>query len=230
MDADGDVGSTGSLDATNIDTNQSDETRADGFIGKSSSVNWLRRAKNETVSEKSGLHPDVIKGLATEKTLSISNYMTNNTDQGGIEDMLVNPYEMPPSDVADKLVDSYFENVHTARPFFLVTDFMEAFKTFPRDQSVTLSSKDETWLCLINLVFAIGARLAHLTNADYQGDERDDLLYFARARRLGLDDEHILYKDSELQKTTCLGLLVIYLMASNQLNRYVCLHVVLQHD
>lgn len=218
-DANGDVGSTGSLDATNIDTNRNDDTRAEGFMGKSSSINWLRRAKNETVDEKGEVRPDTMAGLAGERTLSVSNYLTNNTDQGGIEDLPVNPYEFPPRNVAHALVDSYFETVHPACPFFLKCDFLEAFNSFPREHNAILASKDEAWLSLINLVFAIGARLAHLTNANHQGDERDDLLYFARARRLGLDDDHILYRDADLQAISCLGLLVVYLMASNQLNR-----------
>jgi hypothetical protein len=43
--ADAEVGSPGSLDVINEDTNRDEHTRAAGFMGKSSAVTWVQRAK-----------------------------------------------------------------------------------------------------------------------------------------------------------------------------------------
>ena len=100
-------------------------------------------------------------------------------------------------------------------PILSKKDFYKRFETFPKDQ---ISTDDQCWLAIANIVFAIGAKFAHLTNAEYRSDDRDYLVYYARASALGMD-QRTLNQDPELQHTACLGLVGLYLLATDQLNR-----------
>lgn len=42
------------------------------------------------------------------------------------------------------------------------------------------------WRAILNLIFAIGAKYSDLTKAKWRGDDRHHLIYFTRARMLGL--------------------------------------------
>lgn len=51
-----------------------------------------------------------------------------------------------------------------------------------------------------------------------EGDERDHLLYFSRARLLSLNGNTIL-NHPDLQQVQVLGLIAFYLLATSQINR-----------
>jgi hypothetical protein len=215
---DGEVGSTGSLDATNVDPNADTTARATGFIGKSSAVTWIQRAaRQSSVNREDSGQPNSQLGHGTI-SLPAASYHNQDGDQMGIEDLEINPYEWPTSAVAHKLVESYFVNVHLSFPVVLRKDFLTTFANFPRGETISLTNAQRRWLCLLNIVFALGARYAHLIDADYRGDHRDHILFFARAKALGMNSQ-LLYEDAELQRISCLGLLGLYLLANNQLNR-----------
>lgn len=214
--ADAEVGSLRSLDVINEDTNRDKHTRAAGFMGKSSAVTWVQRAKKAATHDLED-ERRVRRSTGTPANSSFidSTYHAEPGDILTVQTEEVNALEWPPPAVARALVDSYFDKVHVSFPILSRTDFYRKFETFPKDQ---ISTEDQCWLALANMVFAIGAKFAHLTNADSRGDDRDHLVYYARARALGMD-QRTLNQDPELQHTVCLGVLGLYLLTTDQLNR-----------
>jgi hypothetical protein len=210
------VGSPGSLDVINEDTNRDEHTRAAGFMGKSSAVTWVQRAKKAATHDlEDERRVRRSTGTAAHGSFTDSTYHAEPGDIPTIQAEEVNALEWPPAAVARALVDSYFDKVHVSFPILSKNDFYKKFETFPKDQ---LSTEDQSWLAVANIVFAIGAKFAHLTNADYRGDYRDHLVYYARASALGMD-QRTLNQDPELQHTACLGVLGLYLLATDRLNR-----------
>lgn len=179
------VGSPGSLDVINEDTNRDEHSRAAGFMGKSSAVTWVQRAKKAATNDledERRIHRST--GTVAHGSFTDSTYHAEPGDIPTIQAEEVNALEWPPAAVARALVDSYFDKVHVSFPILSKNSFYKKFETFPKDQ---LSTEDQAWLAVANIVFAIGAKFAHLTNADYRGDYRDHLVYYARASALGMD-------------------------------------------
>jgi hypothetical protein len=213
---DAEIGSPRSLDVINEDTNRDEHARAAGFMGKSSAVTWVQRAKKAATYElEDERRVRRSTGTGQNGSFTDSTYHAEPGDILTVQVEEVNPLEWPPTTVARALVDSYFEKVHVSFPILSRNDFYRKFKTFPKDQ---ISTEDQCWLAVANMVFAISAKFAHLTNADFRDDDRDHLVYYARARALGMD-QRTLNQDPELQHTTCLGVLGLYLLSTDQLNR-----------
>jgi hypothetical protein len=214
--ADAEVGSPGSLDVINGDTNRDASARAVGFLGKSSAVTWVQRAKKTATHDlEDERRVRRSTGTAANGSFTDSAYHAEPGDIPIISADEVNPLEWPPPTVAKALVDSYFTHVHGSFPILSKNDFYKKFDTFPKDQ---ISTEDQCWLSVANMVFAISAKFAHLTNADFRGDDRDHLIYYARARALGMDYRTV-NQDPELQHTSCLGVLGLYLLATDELNK-----------
>lgn len=81
-----------------------------------------------------------------------------------------------------------------------------------------VSYGDRIFLALLQLVFAVSAVHAHLTEADWAGDGRDHMLYFAQARILAVDTG-ILNNTCFLGQTQVFGLGGMYLLVTDQINR-----------
>lgn len=200
----------------NEDTNRDESARATGYMGKSSAVTWVQRAKKAATNDaEDKKHVSRSTGTAANGPFMDSTYHAEPSNSLTVEIDEVNPLEWPLPHIANALVDSYFEHIHISFPILPKQDFYAKFNTFPKDQ---ISTEDQCFLSLVNMVFAIGAKFAHLTRADYRGHDRDHYMFYARARALGMD-ERTLNKDPELQHTTCLGVLGLYLLTTDQLNR-----------
>lgn len=218
------VASMGSLDAINEDTNRDEETRAAGYLGKSSAVRWVQRTKDYLDEEEHN------KGSQKDAGERDNAFMdaTCHADDGDfsmVEPESVNMYDMPPLDLAQTLVNAYFKYVHPALPIVSEPDFREKFDKYvvrgrpPKDQE-QIGSEQQNFLCSLTLVFAIAARHAHVIDADYQGSENDHLIYFARASAMGIDNR-ALHEDAELENTTSLGLVCLYFLTLEHINRLV---------
>lgn len=223
----GRVGSNSSLDVIREDTNRDAATRAAGFLGKSSAVSWVQRAKREVtghrqLSRGSPEHPIAMP----EGAFAASAYHAETSDFPSL-DIEVNAHEWPEPILADLLVETYFENVHVAFPVFSKSDFMLAYRTFPRE-AVNLDREQQTWLSTLNLVLAIGSHYTNLNGVAYAENVRDHLLFYARARKLGIDGR-TLHADPEVGHTSTLGLLGLYLLCTDQLNRFDCIFFAYYH-
>ena len=68
------------------------------------------------------------------------------------------------------------------------------------------------WRAQLNLLFAIGAKYSHLIGAEWRGDERDHLLYMARATDLlGVKDTAMIISAPDLRVVQAVSALSTYL-------------------
>ena len=222
------MGSNGDLEVLDEDLHRNEESRATGYIGKNSEIQWLRRLHHEADHAKE-IHeqyagPYGPPGASAEavservnarnrrqekdphplmQTSSCSFYLDNETVE---MDFMVDPFELPPFETADRLIKNFMESVQDSFPILAQKTFLSQFyhhyTSLGRGTPVKLPQK---WQAILNLVFAIGAAYSHLTEAEWRADgnysvsdhlqglqlttlERDHLIYHSRAWALNLKD------------------------------------------
>lgn len=126
-------------------------------------------------------------------------------------------YELPEPRLAQDLLDAYFTQVHHVFPVLDWANFLSWYRSFKPSRD-SLGPDDSNRLAILNIIFAIMAYYAHLTNVPHKGHHNDHLVYAARAKKLYMD-ERILYEDSRISTISALGLLCLYFMATCRLNR-----------
>jgi len=232
------VGSNESLDILDEDINRNPETRATGFIGGNSDVQWFRRLKQEAeqvddedvradspygppgpsdaaaaaraVSRRQRHHSGP---LSDSENVSAATY---HLDFDSVyADDYVDVWELPPHDTAKRLFELYFETVHDGFPI-VTKDRMhqELDKAFSTAKPTKIDTKVRA---LLNLIFAIGARLSHLIKQPL-GDERDHIIYYTRARIVGMNGD-ILVAHPDNQRVQICALLSFYYTSISQMSR-----------
>jgi hypothetical protein len=126
----------------------------------------------------------------------------------------VNKYGMPSRQLSDFLFEEYWNNVHPGFPMINRPLFRTQYQSF-WDQCQKPGDK---WLAILNVIFAIAAKYAHLSQASRRGEENDHFLYFNRARLLSLTGEE-LFSPPNLQQVQLEGLVAFYLLATDQIGR-----------
>lgn len=213
------VGSNEDLDFLDEDLMRTRESRETGFVGQNSEVQWLRSVQRQAESnetEKYGLphgppgtsddavnqRSDALHERRQENHTAVR-HVTDATfylDSDNIElDIVVNPYELPDPDIAERLLDCYLSTVHSSFPI-LPQSFEDQVRRFigSMKQNKAFQVPDR-WRALLNLIFATGAKYSHLIGTDWQGDERDHLVYMTRASHLlGLNNTVMLISGPDL--------------------------------
>lgn len=105
----------------------------------------------------------------------------------------LDPYEVPPYEVASRLLRHYMKTVHKWLPI-LPLDFENQIRIFYE----TPHAVPDNWLATMNLVFAIGAHHALLVIGSEdvgggKGKAREDAPYLSRALQLLRDKELLLW-------------------------------------
>jgi hypothetical protein len=213
-DVDAEIGSTGSLDVVDLDTDR-DDTRATGHMGKSSSVTWAKR----TAEECEETTQEELLATSHETGMTLVSYHTEDADVELFDTTNVNAFDWPDPDEADELVRIFFDHVYPTQPLLDRSSFMARYAQFPRGSN-NLSHDDLIWLGTLNVVFAIGAVYCHLTKIHAGGTPFDHLQYLARAKLLCLD-QGLLYEDARVATISALGLICLYFVTTCRLNRYV---------
>jgi hypothetical protein len=216
-------------DADNEPLNLSDESmpgtqhaRTAGFVGPSSEVQWLRAVAfaGKERSHENGI--EVITPLGP--SYSPCNDQNVNLDYWADSedidmDFSVDAYEVPETDVADRLVQHYMLHVHDLFPILSRKVFEDqARKYFTALRKGHALNTTPSWLCILNLIFAIAANHSHMTKASWRASEHDHLIYQARARAFGLSGT-TLTNDSDVLQIQALGLLAFYWLSIGQVNR-----------
>ncbi|KAK8204656.1 fungal-specific transcription factor domain-containing protein, partial [Phyllosticta capitalensis] len=233
-----DVGSQQSVDLVGEDLNQTEQTRATGFIGKVSDVAWAQRLahvqNSHTVDECEGqnawgkagdserakkdrLEADRRRhapGTRPKDKVSDYNYHVDSEDVLLLSN--VDKDELPPAEMATNMCESYMEHVQCMFPALSKSDFMGQFQMYLGSHNP--ESLPAKWRAILNLVFAIGARFSHLAEAPWRGDDRDHLIYYTRARHLGFNGETLL-EHPDIQGIQVLALISFYYLAIGQVSR-----------
>lgn len=225
------VGPLEIVDHTVEDFNRDETARATGFIGKSSEITWLQKLSREinheydswtsnafNMSDVTGLPSPSVTPRADAKSdplalpVASSNYYLDDLDIPAA--MEIDMHEVPSREEATKLFNAYLSSVHPCYPIIGISTFVSQFQVFFNQPSLKPGNK---WLAILNLIFAIGAKYAHLSDSEWKGHEDDHNIYFSRARALSLDDQLLHHPD--LQQLQVEGLASFYLLASGHINR-----------
>lgn len=223
------VGSTGALDKTLEDFAANEKTRSTGFMGKNSEITWMQRLKQENKfgSSSGGDLPSYaaqrVQGgdqtQSADPSLDYEGNVTVNEASYHLDDFAmpsldaVDAYELPTLDTANHLFETYISRVHPTFPIIGKLTFTNQFRRFMAGEM-----PGEKWLAILNLIFAISARYAHIVRAEWRGDDRDHLVYFSRARLLSLNGD-TLFQHADLQQIQVTALMALYLLCTNQINR-----------
>lgn len=221
------VGSMGSTDNANEEDfrQYGAEKQTEAFIGQASEERWLQRLERElSQSGQSESKPKVNSSTNQGSTLGGHRRADKIDSFQYPEDMdtstigsQIDPYGLPVKSAADALVHTYFATIHPSFPIIDQAFFSRQFEEyFTMSESETF--KDHTFITTLQIVFAIGAVHAHRAGAEWAGDDRDHLLYFARARVLGME-MGILSDMVYHGQVQVFGLSGMYFMVTDQINR-----------
>ena len=137
------VGSIEDQDLVDEDLIEDEQTRGTGFIGKASEIQWLRRLHHDDgQTTKGGPYgpPGPDQKAATERLAAYRQRRENypelmNTTQASYfldheyldTDFMVEPFDMPPFEMAERLLLTYMEVCHSTFPFLAKKVFMDEF-------------------------------------------------------------------------------------------------------
>ncbi|KAF2476525.1 uncharacterized protein BDR25DRAFT_277719 [Lindgomyces ingoldianus] len=226
--ASAEVGSNEDLDLLDEDLLSSEQSRATGFIGKNSEIQWFRRLHHDVDRPAEdgdkyegpyGPPGDNPNAAAQRPPSQLSNFNFYLDDEKLETDSMVDPLELPPFAIAEKLFNCYMQSVQTSFPILAERIFRNQFYHFyasvGRGTPINLPEK---WQAILNLVFAVGAVYSHLTEANWRGDERDHVIYHSRASILGLRDPSWV-SNPDLLQMQIIGLLSLYYLAIGHINK-----------
>ena len=109
--------------------------------------------------------------------------------------------------------------VHDSFPILsrktLEGQFCRCYTALQNGNTLRLTPK---WHTILNLVFAIAAKYSHLVKANWRADERDHIVYQARAIAFDLNDT-TMTSHSDVSQVQRLGLLAFYWLSIGQVSR-----------
>ncbi|KAK4866858.1 hypothetical protein LT330_008021 [Penicillium expansum] len=191
------------------DLDRNEETRAAGFFGKNSEVNWIRKLESGVGIKSAQDHQQ--QSLEKQIPISMMDYHLDSLDIPFIEPC--DPLAVPPRELADRYFDAYLTNVHPTFSAIRKMTFISQYQKFFNNAS----TPPRKWLAILNMIFAIGCRYCRLIDHP-QSTGEEDLLYLTRARHLGLHS-NVLFEHTDLQQIQLELLVAVYLLCLGQVNR-----------
>ncbi|KAG0128381.1 hypothetical protein HOY82DRAFT_489240 [Tuber indicum] len=191
-----------------------------GYMGRSSEVLWINLLKEEIKKCPDSVQadePNQLDGGVWEQGEEVGwTYHLDDIDIS-FSGKQIDAYALPPKDLANSLVNVYFETVHPLFPIIYKGLFKNQFELLYQTRDPGKVARK--WLAIMNLVFAIGAR--HLSMiGENKADIWHHVTFFLRARLLGALDGGLVFEIATLQNVQAMGLTGMYLLASKQTNRY----------
>ncbi|KAF5852443.1 hypothetical protein GGP41_007844 [Bipolaris sorokiniana] len=206
-DISGSVNSDDGSQLLDEDLLRNSDSRATGFVGQNSEIQWLRDLKTQIGSRASeewerpygslyklqGSNKEAVvqreDALHTQQqspkvgNISRVSDSTFYLDSDDLDvDIMVDPYELPSPETAEKLFDCYMRTIHDSFP--IVSDY------------------------------------AHLIQAEWRADERDHLIYMTRAIWiLRLDKVATSLRAPSLPIIQATGLLSLYYLTAGHVSR-----------
>ncbi|EXJ55353.1 hypothetical protein A1O7_08280 [Cladophialophora yegresii CBS 114405] len=174
-----------------------------GFCGKMSEMSWVQRAFEY-----------LLNGPADWR---IPSYFTDEIDILAVNEDYVDPSHWPPLEAVEILTEAYFNASQAAFPFVIRERFLEQVLTFQTRGTSTWWSK-RSWLALANVIWATSARWLQVAELAEVVDPNIHLLYYARARVLGLD-HRVIIDHPTITQIQGLGVLSLYLLTNGSITR-----------
>ena len=211
------VGSMGSTEHVNQDDFGRDRTevKARAYLGNASDLQWLRRL-NSLLGDETAEVGQATKGASSHSKSPLKSFFAEDMDKGIIEDQ-IDPFGLPIKSTADHLVNAYFNTVHLALPILDRATFLLQYKLLSSSWYAE-TFEDRMFITMLQLVFAIAAVHAQLSGLHHILDDRDHVLYSARAGILAVDNG-ILNDGAHVAQVQVFGLAAMYCLVSDGLDR-----------
>ncbi|RAL04313.1 uncharacterized protein BO80DRAFT_422159, partial [Aspergillus ibericus CBS 121593] len=222
-DSDSTTSSIGSLDALDLveeDLNRSEKSVATGFFGKISEVAWMQRLEDEAEQRSrkkeesvdvDGSQPPPHPSQRQETAIATMSYYLDDLSIPLMD--AVDPYALPPKELANRFFTAYMESVHPSFNVVRKTAFISQYRQF-FSQPI---KPPQRWLAILNMIFAIGCRYCRAIAGKADGDY-DDLVYLNRARKLTMG-ESVVFEHADLQQIQVEFLVALYFVSVCQINR-----------
>ncbi|KAJ4326003.1 hypothetical protein N0V94_000368 [Neodidymelliopsis sp. IMI 364377] len=158
------------MDLLDEDLMRNEETRATGFIGKASEIQWLRKLHahgSAKTSEGGPWGPPGDGNEAIDGRLAALRKRQHNHPSPLMErnrasfylddeifetDLMVDPFELPPFDVAERLMQAYMESVHNSFPFLQKKAFVNYFYQYYASLQHVLLYQLGPWWQMVHVV------------------------------------------------------------------------------
>jgi hypothetical protein len=187
-------------------SSSNDLAGADGFFGNSSTFAFVSKVKSDS-KDSDGVHlHNTATGLQDYRGPEYFDTHSNASSENNTRQCL-----LPERELADSLVDSYFERVHPLYPFVHEGSFRAEYENMWNQQSI-ISSRP-SWYALLNIVFARGCEFS---DAVLQENIMATVSPFVnQSRQIVLS--HI-YRKGNLEIVQALLLMCHYLQGTMELN------------
>ncbi|EXJ58883.1 hypothetical protein A1O7_06313 [Cladophialophora yegresii CBS 114405] len=190
--------------------------RAVGFIGKISEVSWIARAYSYlTVPAAADLA--MRENVSNYTPATQFNYFMDDEDLLSLDEDYVDALHWPGDLTARILSEAFFHALHGNFNWFARARFLEELDNFPYNR-MHLSWAQRRWLAVANLMWAIGSKWLHHAMLDDEPGMESHLVYYARARALGLD-HRVMLDNPGLDGINALGMLSFYLFTNGSVSR-----------
>ncbi len=195
---------------------------ASGFVGKMSEISWIQRGF-ETVrgyqsnNPAGGLAAELDENLATTTDFI---YFMDDTDVLAIDEDFVDQTHWPAKETMVLLSEAFFHAMQGAYHFVLREQFLTQAFQFSVQEQGPLPWRKRRWMALANLVWAIGSKWLQITKLHDANFKEDHLIYYARARALGLD-HRVMFDHPDIERVQGIGLLAFYLLINGSISRFV---------
>ncbi|EXJ73520.1 uncharacterized protein A1O5_03281 [Cladophialophora psammophila CBS 110553] len=185
-----------------------------------SEVSWIQRAF-ETVRGQQAAKPTTLHAAEMDEhpaTTTDFVYFMDDTNVLAIDEDYVDPSHWPPEKSVVILSEAFFHSMQGAFHFVLREEFLQRAFSFSGKGSTPSSWTQRRWLSLANLVWAIGSKWLQITEMADQDNHGEHLLYYARARALGLD-HRVMFDHPDIERVQGIGLLAFYLFVNGSITR-----------
>jgi hypothetical protein len=215
---DASVGSPGRLDLLTHSIDMGRGRGAVGFIGKISEISWIARAYSYLVPM--GRFTGSQEATSHRSSVMQFGYFMEDENLLTIDEDYVNAFHLPGDGAAQILCEAFFHALHGIFDCFTREEFLLELKEFPRS-STALSWDQRRWLALTNLMWAIGSKWLHQASLNDDLGIENHLVYYARARALGID-HRVMLDHQGFHSIKALGMLSFYLFTNGSVTRYMC--------
>ncbi|EXJ68443.1 uncharacterized protein A1O5_08235 [Cladophialophora psammophila CBS 110553] len=133
---------------TPVATTPSESQDPEAFFGESSTFAFVSKVQTSSAPRQA-----LASGNKRRRLSSSRSSQTHSLDPGLTPRDCEDSYELPPRDLADSLVDLYFNHVHRLYPFVHEPSFRTQYERMWINDGDHSDTK-ATWLALLNLIFA----------------------------------------------------------------------------
>lgn len=210
------VGSPKFQDHSSGSVNLACGTGASGFIGKLSEISWLGRARDHILqNDTRNSEPRGSRDLGWLAAADLS-YHVDEANLLAVDEELVNEYQWP--SMAATMAGAYFDTLYPTFPFVNKGQFLqELSQSYHLQEQLPIRAR-RRWLAKANMIFCLGSKWFLQGNANSRVGQDDHLMYYARARKLGLD-HRIVLDHPTVEQVDALGLLALYLIMNHHVTR-----------